>query len=142
MSVKEFAQLDENNIVTWVTQIEDKECVDSSGDFDPVLGIQFLKSVFGANTNWVYFDKESHISGGQLDISNYGYNIVGGKHHSEINKISQPRYYRCWNLDEDTAIWSAPIPEPIPPKGHVYEWDDDDFESGGQGWILKSLTTS
>jgi hypothetical protein len=47
-----FAQLNENNIVTKVIVINNDVIIDSSGQEQEVLGIEFCKSLFGADTIW------------------------------------------------------------------------------------------
>jgi hypothetical protein len=45
-----FAQLDENNIVISVVVINNEDCVDADGNESESVGVNFCKSLFGADT--------------------------------------------------------------------------------------------
>ena len=47
-----FAQLDENNIVLNVVVVANSDITDENGIEQEKIGIQFLKSLFGEDTNW------------------------------------------------------------------------------------------
>lgn len=48
-----FAELNEFNIVQQVIVVNNDILLDENGDEQEQLGIDFCKSVFGENTNWV-----------------------------------------------------------------------------------------
>ena len=48
-----FAQLDDNNIVVTVIVINNNELLDQDGNEIEQKGIDFCKSLYGQDTNWV-----------------------------------------------------------------------------------------
>lgn len=48
-----FAQLDKNDVVINVIVVNNSELRDQNGIESEQKGIDFCKSIFGANTNWI-----------------------------------------------------------------------------------------
>ena len=47
-----FAELDSNNVVTRVIVVANQDVLDSNGNEDETVGIEYLKGLFGESTNW------------------------------------------------------------------------------------------
>ena len=47
-----FAQLDDNNIVTQVIVIDDKDTSDNQGVESESIGVAFCQQLLGSDTNW------------------------------------------------------------------------------------------
>ncbi len=89
-----FAQLDDNNQVTQVIVIANKDTADENGIEKEEIGIAFCKSLFGENTKWVqtsfngnirnkfagigdYYDEENNEFYVDPELAKYAISIVG-----------------------------------------------------------------
>lgn len=66
-----FAKLDENNIVTEVISVENDVITNKEGTEVEQLGIDFLKSIYGENTNWVQTSYNHNFRGNYAGIGYY-----------------------------------------------------------------------
>lgn len=48
-----FAQIDENNVVTQVIVVGNKDCLNENGEESESVGIAFCKTLIGSGTRWV-----------------------------------------------------------------------------------------
>lgn len=119
-----FAQLDENNMVTQVIVIHNDETVDFMGNESETKGINFCKTIYGENTNWV---QTSYNANFRKNYAGFGYT-----YDQERNAFIPPKFYLSWILDEETCRWIAPIP--MPDDGQIYVWNEET-----QQWIKSDL---
>ena len=87
-----FAQLDENNVVTQVIVVHNNELIDSTPIFISGVvyvngesedkGIEFCKSLFGADTNWVQTSYNASFRG--------KYAGIGDTYDATTNIFSSP----------------------------------------------------
>ena len=121
-----FAQLDENNTVLEVIVVNNDVIIDDNGVEQEQLGIDFLKSLYGEDTNWVQTS----------------YNNNFRKQHAGIdctydptNEVFiKPKPYPSWILD-DNFDWQAPVPIPEnlnKEEGEYVIWDEDTLS-----WITR-----
>ena len=108
-----FAKINSNNKVEQVISVHNNELLDNGIESEE-KGIQFLKSLYGQNTNW----KQTSYN------TTNGIHTLGGtpfrKNHAGINYTYdfqrdafipiQP--YNSWVLNEDTCNWEAPVARP------------------------------
>lgn len=110
-----FAQLDENNIVTQVIVVNNDVLLDENGIEQEQFGIDFCKSLFGAETSWKQTSYNStfrkHFAG-----TDYEYNI-------DLDAFISPKPFPSWILNEDTCRWEAPVP--YPNDDQLYVWNED-----------------
>lgn len=111
----QFAQLDENNMVVFVTVI-DNDILNINGQEVEDAGISYLKNLLGENTHWVQTSYNGNFRKNYAGIGYY-YNL-------ELNAFIPPKPFESWLLDEDTCQWQAPIPMP---DGN-YTWDEKDLK--------------
>lgn len=118
-----FAKINSNNKVEQVISVHNNELLDNGIESEE-KGIQFLKSLYGQNTNW----KQTSYN------TTNGIHTLGGtpfrKNHAGINYTYdfqrdafipiQP--YNSWVLNEDTCNWEAPITKPQ--DGNIYRWNE------------------
>jgi len=128
-----FAKI-ENNIVTTVISVVNEVLKDSNGIEQENIGIQFLKSLYGQDTNW----KQTSYN------TNGGVHSLGGtpfrKNHAGIGYIydetrdafipSKP--FNSWILNETTCNWNAPIA--YPNDGQRYTWNEETLN-----WTLQNI---
>ena len=111
-----FAELDQNNIVTRVIVVNDDYLKDENGDEVEELGIAHLESVHGGN--WVQTSYNNNIR--------VHYAGIGYTYDETLDAFIPPKPYNSWVLNETTADWEAPVPEPTDaPEGSYYEWNEE-----------------
>ena len=112
-----FAKI-ENNVVTQVIVVDNKDCADASGVEKEYIGAAFCEKLFGGT--W----KQTSYNGSIRK----NYAGVGYSYDSERDAFIPPKPYNSWVLNEDTCLWEAPVAMPAdagtgePPKR--YTWDE------------------
>ena len=87
-----FAQLDENNKVTQIIVIADKDTADENGVEKEEIGIAFCQSLFGEDTKWVQTSYNSSFRGIFASI---------GDTYDEENDVFVIRFEGMTFVDED-----------------------------------------
>ena len=108
-----FAELDENNVVTRVIVVGNKDTSDANGVEKEYIGKAFCERLYGGN--WVQTSYNGNIR------KNYA--GIGYTYNSDIDAFVPPKPYASWVLNNDTAQWEAPTP--MPDDGQLYSWDED-----------------
>jgi hypothetical protein len=108
-----FAQLDQNNIVTQVIVVPNNELLDNGTESES-KGIDFCKSLYGADTVW----KQTSYDG----TFRRNFAGIGFLYNQLRDAFIQPRPYSTWILNNDTYQWEAPIPCPVDDR--LYAWDE------------------
>jgi len=124
-----FAEINSNNKVLRVVVVNNNELL-VNGVENEQKGIDFCKSLFGSNTNWVQTSYNSKFR--------KQYAGIGHTYDSIKNKFIAPQPYPSWSLDENDD-WQAPLPRPSITEeqklnNQFYSWDEVN-----QSWILVSL---
>ena len=119
-----FAEIDENNVVTRVIVVANKDTADANGNEVESIGVAFCQRLLGGN--WKQTSYHGNIR------KNYA--GVGYTYDAAIDAFVPPQPYPSWVLNSDTAQWEAPVPMPEdagtgePPK--MYSWDE-----ATQSWV-------
>lgn len=106
-----FAELDQDNIVTRVLVIADKDCRDSNGLESEPAGAAFCAALFGGR-----FIQTSYS--GRIRKRFAG---IGDTYDAALDAFIRPRPYPSWTLDE-SADWAPPVP--YPDGGSRFVWDE------------------
>jgi hypothetical protein len=109
-----FAKLDSNNIVENVIVISNEVLEDSEGNEVEQLGIDFCKSLYGENTNWVQTSYNSNIR--------KQYAEIGFEYDSTNDVFIVPQPFASWTLDLNYD-WQPPTPYPSDNK--TYSWNEE-----------------
>ena len=112
-----FAQIDENNKVLRVITVNNNELL-INGVENETKGINFCKSLFGENTNWV---QTSYNNNFRKKYAGIGYTYDVSK-----DIFISPQPYPSWTLDSNNDSihdWSAPVP--YPEDGNRYIWNEE-----------------
>ena len=120
-----FAEINDNNIVTRVIVVHNKEITVDSQELE-FKGIDFCEGLFG-HRNWVQTSYNGNIR--------YNFAGVGYTWDKDNDAFYAPQPFASWSLDEN-FIWQAPVPYPedaSPEK--IYEWDEDNLT-----WKVVELT--
>jgi hypothetical protein len=113
-----FCQLDENNVVTQVIVVDNKDCADATGVEKESIGIAFCERLLGGT--W----KQTSYNGSIRK----NYAGLGYTYDSERDAFIPPKPFASWILNEESCLWDAPVAMPEdagtgePPKR--YSWDE------------------
>lgn len=113
-----FAEIDENNVVTRVIVVANKDTADANGNEVESIGVAFCQRLLGGN--WVQTSYNAKFR------KNYA--GIGYTYRADIDAFVPPQPYPSWVLNPDTAQWEAPVP--MPTDGKMYSWDE-----ATQSWV-------
>jgi hypothetical protein len=117
-----FAQLDENNVVTQVIVVDNKDTSDANGVEKESIGVAFCERLLGGT--WKQTSYNANLR------KNYA--GIGYTYNASIDAFVPPKSYASWVLNNTTAQWDAPVAMPEdagtgdPPKR--YTWDEDNTQ--------------
>lgn len=114
-----YAYIDEDNIVTQVIVGKDE----NDGDIN-------WEEYYGALRTSYNTKGGVHINGGEP--FRYNFAGIGYSYDPDFGPdgaFIPPKPFESWTLNQDTALWDAPIP--YPSDGNIYYWDEET-----QSWIL------
>ena len=107
-----YAKIDENNVVTQVIVVDNKDCSDANGVEKEYIGAAFCEKLFGGT--WKQTSYNGNIR------KNYA--GVGYTYNADIDAFVPPKPFASWILNTDTAQWDAPTA--MPDDGKMYSWDE------------------
>ena len=107
-----YAQIDENNIVTQVIVIDNKDTADANGVEKEYIGAAFCERLFGGT--WKQTSYNATIR------KNYA--GIGYSYNADIDAFVAPKPYTSWTLDAN-AQWQAPTA--MPTDGKMYSWNEE-----------------
>ena len=111
-----FAQIDENNIVINILVVNNEVITDENGVEQEQIGIDFLKNLYGDETNWA---QTSYNSSFRKQYAAIGFTF------DPVNEVFiSPQPYPSWSLD-DNFDWQAPIPRPNLLENQYCFWNED-----------------
>ena len=114
-----FAQLDENNVVTQVVVVDNRDTSTPDGVEKEYIGAAFCERLFGGT--WKQTSYNGNIR------KNYA--GIGYTYNADIDAFVPPKPFASWLLNEETAQWEAPVAmladagtgEP----SKMYSWDEE-----------------
>lgn len=107
-----YARIDENNIVTQVIVIDNKDTADANGVEKEYIGAAFCERLFGGT--WKQTSYNGNIR------KNYA--GIGYTYNADIDAFVAPKPYASWTLDAN-AQWQAPTA--MPTDGKMYSWNEE-----------------
>lgn len=107
-----FAHIDENNIVTQVIVVDNKDCSDAAGVEKEYIGASFCERLFGGT--W----KQTSYNGNFRK----NYAGIGYTYDANLDAFVPPKPFPSWVLNETIANWQAPVE--MPNDGGQYLWDE------------------
>lgn len=116
-----FAQLDENYIVTEVVVVNNETINNLPFPESEPVGVAFLQSLFGSTTVWKQTSYNANFRKNYAGIG-YTYDPV-------LDAFIAPKPYPSWVLNTTTCQWQAPVP--YPDDGKTYIWDEATLS-----WVL------
>lgn len=109
-----FAQLNENNLVTQVIAVNNKNTSTEDGVENENIGITFCKTLFGATTMWKQTSYNARFR------KNYA--GIGYEYNDSLDAFVPPKPYPSWILNEDNCKWYPPVP--YPNNEYSYVWNE------------------
>ena len=140
-----FAQLDDNNIVTQVIVIDDKDTSDNQGVESESIGVAFCQQLLGSDTNWKQTSYNGKMRGSYAGIGmTYMSNVATlGVASTDVFIDQQP--HASWTVGINTAQWYSPIgdaptlTEDQTASGSYYSWDESAYQADNTtGWVLNT----
>jgi len=135
-----FAKLDENNVVTQVIVVDNKDITDPhTGQEDEILGIAFCKKLLGGNWKQTSYNNNTRVR----------YAGIGYSYNAALDAFVPPQPYDSWTLDNETADWVSPLgaaPELTEAEAEAmsfYRWDEEAYQADNTtGWVLETPEAS
>ena len=128
-----FVKIENNIVITGVSVVNDV-LKDSNGVEQESIGIEFLKSLYGQNTNWKQTSYNTHgglhSKGGTPFRKNHA--GIGFSYDEARDAFIPPKTYNSWVLNENTCLWEAPISKPD--NENYYTWNEET-----QSWTLQTI---
>jgi len=129
-----FCKLDENNVVTQVIVVDNKDITDPfTGQEDEILGVAFCKKLLGGN--WVQTSYNNKVR--------KRYAGIGYKFDKRLDAFIPPSPHPSWVIVDETADWESPLgPAPALTEAETearsrYEWDEEAYQADNtKGWKL------
>jgi hypothetical protein len=115
-----YARVNAQNIVTYVTPIENEMITDENGIEHEELAFEHLYSTIpdSVGDRWV---QTSYNNNFRKRYAGLGYTW-----NKNLDAFIPPQLYQSWILNEETADWEAPVPMPeITEGGPIYSWDEE-----------------
>jgi hypothetical protein len=110
-----FAEIDENNIVQRVVVISSAEVFDTENEEEvEQLGIDFCKTLYGEETEWVQTSYNSKFR--------YKFAGIGDFYDRDVGAFIPPKPFDSWVLNTETYDWNPPVP--IPNEELPYFWNE------------------
>jgi hypothetical protein len=116
-----FAKIDENNVVTQVVVVDNKDTSDAEGIEKEHIGAAHLEKILGGN--W----KQTSYNGNFRK----NYAGIGYTYRSDIDAFVPPKPFPSWLLNAN-AQWEAPVA--MPTDGQMYSWDEENIN-----WVLTNM---
>lgn len=110
-----FAQLDENNVVTQVIVVANKDTADASGVEKEHIGAAFCERLLGGT--W----KQTSYNGSIRKR----YAGIGYTYNEALDAFVRPKPFPSWTLNNTTADWDPPVAKPD--DGKQYAWNESNL---------------
>jgi hypothetical protein len=114
LKLAHFARI-ENNLVTQVIVVNNKDTSTPDGTEVESIGVAFCQRLFGGN--WV---KTSYNGNIRKNYAGIGYTYNAG-----LDAFVPPKPFNSWVLNENTCQWEAPTP--MPTDDNSYMWDEENL---------------
>jgi len=111
-----FAKLDSDNNVIHVSVVDNWNITDGSGNESEAIGVAYLKSIHGADTNWKQTSYNGNIR------KNYA--GIGMTYDAGRDAFIPQKPFPSWVLNETTCRWDAPVAMPTE-EGKFYSWNEE-----------------
>jgi hypothetical protein len=112
-----FAEINENNIVTRVIVVDNKDCLDNNGIESESVGAAFCHNIFGGTWKQTSYNKNIRKN----------YAGIGYTYDSSADVFIPPKPFEKFILNTTTYQWEPSVPYPHESEGS-YTWNDNKGE--------------
>jgi len=98
-----FAKLNKQSVVEQVVVVHNDELLDDNGVEQEQLGVEFLQSLFGKNTNWVQTSYNNNFR--------YNFAGIGYTYNRKFDAFIPPPLSENFVLNTETYTWELPESE-------------------------------
>ena len=105
-----FAEIDENNVVLRVIVVDNRDTSDANGVEKEHIGAAHCEKLLGGT--W----KKTSYNGNIRKR----YAGIGMIYNEALDAFIPPKPFPSWTLNNETADWEAPVPQPT--DGKNYTW--------------------
>jgi len=109
-----FAKI-ENDIVTQVVVVDNKDTSDAQGVEKEHIGAAHLEKILGGT-----WKQTSYNANFRKNYAGTGYSFDSGR-----DAFIPPKPYNSWVLVEETCQWKAPVD--MPTDGQMYAWNEENL---------------
>jgi hypothetical protein len=110
--VAHFAELDDNNVVTRVVVIDNKDTMDENGNEIEAIGVTFCQKLFGGR--WIQTSYNGKFR--------FRYASPGHTYDVSLDAFIPSKRFPSWVFNSVTYSWDPPVP--MPTDGKTYYWDE------------------
>lgn len=112
-----FAELNDNNVVTRIIVVDNKDTTDENGKEVEAIGIAFCQNLFGGR--WIQTSYNGKFR--------KRYAGIGFKYDADLDAFIAPKPFPSWSFNREICDWEAPIPKPTTPpsENKQYYWLED-----------------
>ncbi len=122
-----FARLDDNNIVTEVTVVNNVDIHFLPFPESEAFGVKICRDVSG-HQKWKQTSYNDNFRG--------NYAGLGFIYDTTNDVFYEPQPFGSWTLNKSTWKWEAPLTAPTPTDGNYYHWDEDVYQADNtKGWV-------
>ena len=130
MAYSRHAKLDENNIVSQVLVLEDKDTGGPDNTGDDIAQNFLRKRHLEPTAIWKRTDintfQNTHSSGDNSKAFRGNYAAKGYTYDEAKDAFIPPQNYPSWIFNESTLSWDPPTPKPeVGDDNRATEWDED-----------------
>ncbi len=107
-----FAELNDNNVVTRIIVVDNKDTTDENGNEVEAVGITFCQNLFGGR--WI---QTSYNNNFRVRYAGIGYT-----YDASLDAFIPPKLFSSWVFNSSAYVWDPPVPAPNDDKN--YYWDE------------------
>lgn len=111
-----FAKLDDNNVVTQVVVVDNRDTADAFGVEKEHIGAAFLERVLGGVWKQTSYNNKIRKN----------YAGIGFTFDAQRDAFIPPKPFDSWVLVEESCQWNPPVP--YPDDGKPYTWDESNLQ--------------
>lgn len=111
-----FAKLDDNNVVTQVVVVDNRDTADAFGVEKEHIGAAFLERVLGGVWKQTSYNNKIRKN----------YAGIGFTFDAQRDAFIPPKPFDSWVLVEESCQWNPPVP--YPNDGKPYTWDESNLQ--------------
>jgi hypothetical protein len=117
----DFARVNQENIVTYVTQVDISICGDPEGGVNDEIAINHLYETIpdSVGDRWIRTSFDPTIRKNRANI--------GDTYDENLDAFIPQKVFESWILDTNDCKWKSPIGDPPVKEGYRYIWNESEL---------------